>query len=159
MIHIDPLYVLLFLELLLIQAALIGFLYLKGRKLKIVYLKTLQIVSDLKLKQKTFQEDEGGIPADVPKAEPEEPAPPATDDADKKVLELGDLSPETEQLKKLVEEKADIILQMKKKIESMEKKFVDMENEYLTLFDQSQKQEQALKDAGLDFDKLGGKDF
>ncbi|MBI5604936.1 MAG: hypothetical protein HY879_16475 [Deltaproteobacteria bacterium] len=34
---------------------------------------------------------------------------------------------------------------MKNKIEQMEKKFADMEKEYLILFDQSQKQEEALK--------------
>lgn len=51
----------------------------------------------------------------------------------------------SENLEKALEEKIEIILEMKKKIEQMEKKYVDMEREYQILFDQSQKQEAALK--------------
>jgi hypothetical protein len=159
MISIDPLYFLLFLELLLIQAALIGVLYLKGRKLTLSYLKTLQMVRDLELKQKTSQQEESVTPAEVPKPNHEEQPISTTDDADKKMLELGEVGPETEQLKKLLEEKVEIILQMKKKIEVMEKKHADMEKEYLILFDQSQKQEEALKAYGEGFKKKDKEDF
>jgi hypothetical protein len=160
MISLDPLYLLLLLEFLLIQALLIGFLYLKKRKLKIIYLKTRQMVSDLQSNQKTIPEKEAVTPAEPSDSGPEDltptVTPPVTDESDKTILELGEISPETEDLKKLLEEKIEIILQMKKKIEGMEKKFTDMENEYLVLFDQSQKQEQALKAAGLSFNKEEG---
>jgi hypothetical protein len=57
----------------------------------------------------------------------------------------GDSDPEVERLSKTLDEKIEVILELKSKIEEMEKKFEGMENEYQVLFDQSQKQEQALK--------------
>ncbi|MBA4393430.1 MAG: hypothetical protein C0407_07740 [Desulfobacca sp.] len=159
MIPIDPLYVLLFLEFLLIQTVLIGVLYLKGRKLKSAYLKASQLVRDHQLKQETLQGDEALTEDSALNSTPGGQALPTTDDADKKILELGEIGPDPEDLNKVLNEKVEIILQMKKKIEAMEKKFVDMENEYLILFDQSQKQEQALKAAGVNLDKKDELDF
>ncbi|HMK66756.1 MAG TPA: hypothetical protein VK564_13240 [Thermodesulfobacteriota bacterium] len=57
----------------------------------------------------------------------------------------GDADPEVERLSKTLDEKVEVILELKSKIEEMEKKFEGMENEYQVLFDTSQKQEQALK--------------
>jgi hypothetical protein len=149
MISLDPLYFLLLLEGLLLQAMGLGLLYLKWRKAKRAYRDATRNLQDVKQKEPSKKTDgEISLGEIVPAGQEEIASLPP--------LEMEDDGQEVEKLKKLLEEKVEIILQMKKKIESMEQKFVDMENEYLILFDQSQKQEQALKAAGLSLNTEGG---
>jgi hypothetical protein len=159
MIHLDPLYFLLLLELVLIQSALIGVLYQKGRKLKAANLKALTITGESIQKQGAFSGEGGPMQAGGSRANPPEQGFSMTDEEERKILELGEMENEPERLKTLLDEKMEIILQQKKKIEELDKKFVDMEKEYLILFDQSQKQEEALRAYGGSPPKLEGLDF
>jgi hypothetical protein len=150
MITIDPLYFLLFLEGLLIQAIVIFWLYLRGRKLKRAYQPASELGPHQSQKEKSSLGEAGASQVEgLEMGEDNQSSGSTKEESDKKILELAEIAPETEDLKKILDEKVEIILEMKKKIEGMEKKFADMENEYLILFDQSQKQEQALKAAGL----------
>jgi hypothetical protein len=159
MISLDPLYFLLLLELVLIQSALIGVLYLKGRTLKSASLKTQKKCKGSNLEHETLPGDGDSNQAKVSSADLSEQALSLTDEGERKILELGEFDNEPERLKELLDEKMEIILQQKKKIEEMDKKYVDMEKEYLILFDQSQKQEEALRAYGGSPPKLEGLDF
>jgi uncharacterized coiled-coil protein SlyX len=146
MISLDPLYFLLIVEGLLLQTVGLTLLYWKWQKTKRNYLDAFGRIPETKVEEPVSLTEEKGVEEETLLVVQEEPSGPSP-------LELGEIKPEIENLKMLVAEKSEIILQMKKKIEAMEKKFEDMENEYLILFDQSQKQEQALKAAGLSLDK------
>ncbi len=148
MIGLDPFYFLLLLELLLIQTAIIVLLYFKGRNLKIAYLKSVKIPGDSNSKEDPPPEKETLIP--VPDSSETIDSPDIlNEEVEMKeiggVEETGMGDEEVKRLRNTIEEKAEIILKMKKKIEEMEKKFGDMEQEYLILFDKSQKQEEALR--------------
>ena len=142
MIRLDPFYFLLLLEFLLIQLAIIIILFLKGRKLKDSYLKSVKIIRDFNW-QHDNQGDQELNRTGVSNPEPQAPLLPEGETWNQG-FEGGD-NGEIKRLQDTLQEKVEIILQMKNKIEQMEKKFMDMEKEYLILFDQSQKQEEALK--------------
>jgi hypothetical protein len=148
MIGLDPFYFLLLLELLLVQTALIILLYFKGRSLKASYLKSVKIPVDFIPQEDPFPVKETLIPAPASSEKADSPDI-LNEEVEMKeiggVEETGIGDEEVKRLRNTVGEKAEIILKMKKKIEEMEKKFADMEKEYLILFDQSQKQEEALR--------------
>lgn len=154
MISFDPFYFLLLLELLLIESAMIAGLYVRERKLKIFYMKSINIIRDFKWKEGKSQAKEEGEQDRPLSSEQPDPPPVLHEESEAKEIEgAGEIeaaneevtNEETKRLRKTVEGKVEIILEMKNKIEEMEKKFTDMEKEYLILFDQSQKQEEALK--------------
>lgn len=146
---LDPFYLLLLIELVLIQSAIIAFLYLRGRKLQ----------KEKAGGKNTATEPEGKPMSDSEEAALNQVEVQQFDPRIQGLMEIGEIKKqdpgpaeagsEMDNLKNLVDEKVNIILQMKKKIEEMEKKYVDMEQEYLILFDQSQKQEEALRAYGV----------
>ncbi len=149
MISFDPFYFLLLLELLLVQSAIITFLYFKERKLQASYLKSVKIIRDFNWKDGNAQvKEEVKQDQETPSEQPDQSLVPNEETEAKEIGgagETGAPDDEIKRLQKTIEEKVEIILEMKKKIEEMENKFLDMEKEYLILFDQSQKQEEALK--------------
>ena len=153
MIRIDPFYVLLMMELLLIQAGLLVFLFLKWNKGGPT--KEVQLVNVPYLELPASPEPAKEPPLDPPKTGEETIANPAgngeftflTEEAVEKTgNEVSkESASEVERLQKTLDEKIEVILELKNKIEEMEKKFESVENEYQILFDQSQKQEEALR--------------
>jgi hypothetical protein len=161
MIKINPFYILLMIEILLIQSGLGVFLFIKKRK-------AVSTPESQPLPQ-PVPSLEAAIPAQevaddfaeeaLPKegqVEPEATNPVSSEDfsllteeaTEEKITEeepARDPAIEVKRLQQTLEEKVEIILSLKNKVEEMEKKFESVENEYQILFDQSQKQEQALK--------------
>jgi hypothetical protein len=161
MIKIDPFYILLMIEILLLQAGLGVILFLKGRKAFFILEKqpAMQAEPSPDAEIPSPEAAEASDEAPLKEEENFEPAPAGpvnsgdfsllTEEAtEEKITEEEpekDPTIEVKRLQQTVEEKVEIILSLKNKIEEMEKKFENVENEYQILFDQSQKQEQALK--------------
>jgi hypothetical protein len=161
MIPINPFYVLLLLEILLIQAGLLIFLFLRGKKgsspPEEQSLSPLTTGDPIAVLDVSNHEAPADLPKDEETAEPKTVNPVSnedftflTDEATEEKTAAEDAEKnasavEVKELQQTVAEKAEVIVELKHKLEEMEKKFESVENEYQILFDQSQKQEQALK--------------
>lgn len=145
---LDPFYLLLLLELVLIQSVIIAFLYLRGRRLKKDKPPGKNIVTEPEEKPVSDSKEAALNQIGAQQFDPQVQSLMEIGETEKQDPGSAEAGSEIESLQKLVDEKVNIILQMKKKIEEMEKKYGDMEQEYLILFDQSQKQEEALRAYG-----------
>jgi hypothetical protein len=159
MIAIDPFYLLLLLELLILQSGFLVFLYFRKKKGRATVKEIIAVPEPVSVAPPEVKA-EGPSQDFLEEEAPKTTAPEAqadhgdftflTEEADEGKSSAtappkGDVDPEVERLSKTLDEKVEVILELKGKIEEMEKKFEGMENEYQVLFDTSQKQEQALK--------------
>jgi hypothetical protein len=157
MIKLDPFYILLMLEILLIQSGLLIFLFLKSKKGRSSQEGT-QLQPEPLTSVEAIPDAPKSPPTEEKKNEPKIVDPIGNDDfsflTDEAIEgKTAEKEPGTEQepaikikrLEQTIEEKVEVILELKNKIQEMEKKFDSVENEYQILFDQSQKQEEALR--------------
>jgi hypothetical protein len=153
MISLDPFYLLLLMEALLIQTGLMVFFYLRGKRGPTCQGRSAAIKKDIegtpeiqgKEEPLSLMDTTNALQGDFTFLTDEATEEKGTEDSS----ERGDPESEIKRLEQTVEEKLEIILQLKNKVEEMGKKYEAMENEYQILFDQSQKQEEALKAYGV----------
>ena len=134
MMKIDPIYLLLLIELSCILAAGVVFLYLRSRKYKEVYQNTLKDLGGAKRDRETLRKQL----AVKERAAETASGPPVQDTAAQNAGNVSDV----EELRKKLQDAREELDQKDKKMEALQTKFSDLEKEYMVLYQQQQKQQE-----------------
>lgn len=132
MLTIDPLYVLLLLELALVLAAFAGMLAFRGKKLRALHQSTMRELEEARKAHEELQKQLAGARSEAPQ-KPSETTNTASASADAAKAQEN-LKIELSVLEGKLKEKTT-------QLNELQAKFDDLEKEYLILYRQQQKQE------------------